>query len=118
MDFEVIDACRNLIEFAEAHGDTKEILDNVAALETYLDGDADENGLHEPKWCSRKRCKNEATRWYIDALKKDNTVYVCLNHRDTRAAELEGRGEMENSNGELVDLAVYECAPDCDICNS
>lgn len=125
MDFETIDELRLLIEFARHvnYNDSrfypKDINAAADKVEAYLDGDADGNALHEPMWCSRKGCEQEATRWYLDDLKNDNsTVYVCLDHKDVAAAEESGRAEILNAKGEMVELAVYECKPDCEGCNS
>ena len=75
-------------------------------------------------------CDTEATYW-IDATKgfceslldssSPSTFYLCIDHQ----YELNGKDEQEGGyvhlrvdTGELdwIEIGVYACSPDCDIC--
>ena len=71
--------------------------------------------LHEPKMCMREGCSEEATRWYEERGYPDETFYVCTEHPEVAAAE-ESDARILNSEGKLVELAVYQCAEDCEVC--
>lgn len=67
---------------------------------------------HTPIYCQIPKCEEEATRWYHDPKYPNLTFYFCLEHPETEEDE-----EIKtNSKGENVEVAVFQCDPDCQIC--
>lgn len=69
---------------------------------------------HQPVVCMRPGCENEATRFYEELDKPFETFYVCLEHPDVQRRENTFR--IRNSAGKLVELCVYQCQEDCEVC--
>ncbi len=82
---------------------------------------------HKVIKCNVKGCKQEATRWFDTAqvsgdfdMKFKDTFYLCLEHAekismgdDTYAYFL----NPETGKMRQIELAVYSCSEQCDVCN-
>ena len=85
---------------------------------------------HIPKQCMVSFCKAEATYWietskgFCESLltpPPPETFYLCIDHQ----YELNGNDENDGGyvhlrvdTGELywIEIGVYACSPDCDVC--
>ena len=81
---------------------------------------------HKSIKCQIKGCKQNATRWFETKklsgdfdMKSHDTFYLCTEHASQLSPTDEVVLFLNPETGKLrqIELAIYECQPDCSVCN-
>jgi hypothetical protein len=83
------------------------------------------NSKHFPAYCDIEGCGEEASRWIdVSGIEKatdikDNTFYLCPEHAEILSPEdsMVHILNLDTKSITTLELAVYSCSDDCEVCN-